>query len=115
MGKDRLERVDSLLRRVIAEGVFRIMQGSGVPPASITITGVECGKDLRDATVRVSVFGEESLKRRAIRELSRNARKFQQEINAQVKLKFTPRLAFRLDRSIEQGDRVLSILEKLEI
>lgn len=114
MSVDRLERIDSLLRRVVAESVFSVMQGDSVPPGSITVTSVKCGKDLRDATVNVSVFGDEALKRAAIVHLSRNARRFQQIINREVKMKFTPRLVFKLDRSLEEGDKVLAILDRLE-
>ena len=38
MSVDRLERVNSLLKRVIAEGVFVVMQGDTVAPGLITIT-----------------------------------------------------------------------------
>ena len=54
MGVDRLERVNSLLKRVIAEGMFQVMQGDSVSPGLFTVTNVHCGKDLRDATVSVS-------------------------------------------------------------
>ena len=114
MSVDRLERVNSLLKRVIAEGVFVVMQGDTVAPGLITITDVHCGKDLRDATVKVSVFGDDALKETAIQHLQHNARRFQQIINREVKMKFTPRLLFQLDRSIEKGDEVLAILDKLE-
>ena len=114
MSVDRLERVNSLLKRVIAEGVFVVMQGDTVVPGLITITDVHCGKDLRDATVKVSVFGDDALKETALQHLQHNARRFQQIINREVKMKFTPRLLFQLDRSIEKGDEVLAILDKLE-
>jgi ribosome-binding factor A len=114
MSVDRLERVNSLLKRVIAEGVFVVMQGDTVAPGLFTITDVHCGKDLRDATVKVSVFGDDALKETALQHLQHNARRFQQIINREVKMKFTPRLLFQLDRSIEKGDEVLAILDKLE-
>ena len=62
MAVDRIERVDSLLKRVIAEAMFSVMQGDTVAPGLITVTDVHCGKDLRDATVKVSVFGDDALK-----------------------------------------------------
>ena len=113
MSVDRLERVNSLLRRVIAEGVFTVMRGDLVSPGCITITGVSCGRDLHDAVVSVSVFGDENLKTVAMRQLRARARRFQELIAREVKMKFTPRLTFRLDRSIEQGDKVLAILDSL--
>ena len=113
MSVDRLERVNSLLRRVIAEGMFQVMQGDTVSPGLITVTGVHCGKDLRDATVSVSVFGDDSLKETALQHIRHHARDFQALINRQVRLKFTPRLTFKLDLSLERGDEVLAILDRL--
>ena len=113
MAVDRLERVNSLLKRVIAESMFSVMQGDSVAPGLITVTGVHCGKDLRDATVSVSVFGDDALKETAMQHLKHNARRFQQIINREVRMKFTPRLTFKLDLSLERGDEVLAILDKL--
>jgi len=113
MGVDRLERVNSLLKRVIAEAMFSVMQGDTVQPGLITVTDVSCGKDLRDATVKVSVFGDDALKKTALQHLKHNARRFQDIINREVRLKFTPRLAFQLDLSLEKGDEVLAILNSL--
>ena len=113
MSVDRLERIYSLLKRVIAEAMFSVMQGDSVQPGLITVTGVSCGKDLRDATVRVSVFGDDALKETAMQHLRHNAKRFQQIINREVKMKFTPRLTFQLDLSLEKGDEVLAIIDKL--
>ena len=113
MAVDRIERVNSLLKRVIAESMFSVMQGDTVQPGLITVTDVACGKDLRDATVKVSVFGDDALKETAMQHLKHNARRFQAIINREVRLKFTPRLTFQLDRSLEKGDAVLAILDKL--
>ena len=115
MAVDRLERINSLLKRVIAESMFSVMQGDSVAAGLLTVTEVACGKDLRDATVKVSVFGDDELKATAIRHLQHHARRFQAIINRQVRLKFTPRLLFQLDLSLEKGDEVLSILSKLDI
>ena len=113
MSVDRLERINSLLKRVIAEAMFSVMQGDSVQPGLITVTGVSCGKDLRDATVRVSVFGDDALKETAMQHLRHNAKRFQQIINREVKMKFAPRLTFQLDLSLEKGDEVLAIIDKL--
>jgi ribosome-binding factor A len=89
------------------------MQTDDVSPGLITVTGVTCGKDLRNATVRVSVFGDEALQKRALGHLVHHEREFQQVVNREVRLKFTPRLIFQLDRSLEKGDAVLAILNNL--
>ncbi len=113
MAVDRLERINSLLKRVIAESMFSVLQGDSVEPGRLTVTQVACGKDLRDATVRVSVFGDEAMKTIALQHLKHHARTFQSIINREVRLKFTPRLTFQLDRSLEKGDEVLALLDKI--
>ena len=114
MSVDRLERVNSLLKRVIGEAMFRVMQTDDVSPGLITVTGVACGKDLRNATVRVSVFGDEALQKRALGHLVHHEREFQQVVNREVRLKFTPQLRFVLDHSLEKGNQTLAIISQLE-
>lgn len=105
--------MNSLLRRVIAESMHSVMQGDSVPPGVFTVTAVRCGRDLRDATVSVSVFGDDALKEKAMARLSRKAPRFQQIINREVRMKFTPRLVFKLDRSLEAGDETIALLDRL--
>ena len=113
MSVDRLERVDSLLKRVIGDAMFRILQTDSVGAGLITVTGVQCARNLRNATVRVSVFGEPEVQRRALAHLIHPTHEFERAINREVRMKFTPQLRFELDHSIEKGDAVLAILDRL--
>ena len=113
-GPTRIERLNELLKRVIAESMHSVMAGDEIAPGLVTITRVECAKDLRDATVNASIFVEDKeVKARAIRHLQHNARRFQAIINRKIKMKWTPRLTFKLDLSLEKGDEVLALLNKL--
>lgn len=114
MGVDRLERVNSLLKRVIGEAMFRVMQHDEINPVMITVTNVACATNLRDATVSVSVFGPPEMKERALQHLVHHARDFQKTVNREVRLKFTPQLHFKLDNSLEKGDHVLAVLDSLD-
>ncbi len=115
MAVDRLERVNSLLKRVIGESVFRVLQGDDINPGTITVTEVACAKNLRNATVKVSVFGEPAEQNRALGHIIRRTHEFERIVNAEVRLKFTPQLRFVLDHSLEKGDHVLAILEGLNV
>ena len=114
MSVDRLSRVNSLLKRVIGDAMFRILLGDDVNPAVITVTGVSCAKNLRNATVRLSIFGEEAEKRRVLSHVIARTHEFERTINSEMRMKFTPQLRFVLDYSIEKGDAVLALLDKLE-
>lgn len=113
MAVDRLERINALLKRVIGESMFRVLQSDDVNPGVITVTGVTCGKDLRNATVRVSVFGDDALRSHVMGRLIRRTHEFERIVNREVRMKFTPQLRFVADRSLEKGDHVLAILDTL--
>jgi ribosome-binding factor A len=113
MSVNRLERVDSLLKRVIGEAMFRILQTDTVGAGLITVTSVQCARNLRNATVKVSVFGEPEVQRRALAHLVHHTHEFERAINREVRMKFTPQLRFELDHSIEKGDAVLALLDRL--
>ncbi len=113
MPVNRLERVNSLLKRVIGDAMFRVLLGDEVSAGLVTVTGVSCGKDLRNATVRISVFGEEPEQRRVLGHIIRHAHEFERIVNREARLKFTPQLRFVLDHSLEKGDHVLAILDTL--
>jgi len=113
MSVDRLERVNALLRREIAEAVPVVMLNEGVDCAAITVTQVRVARNLRNATVSVSILGHDRERQAMIRKLAHRHVAFQRLINRDMKLKYTPVLQFTLDESIEKGDNVLDVLTRL--
>jgi ribosome-binding factor A len=114
MGTPRLVRVNELLKREIAEDIHRNFSQTAFDTGSVTVTRVECASDLRDANVFVSIFGHEEERGRMIGHLNHHRQEIVRLMIKRVKLKYTPRLHFVLDESIEGGDRILSILAEME-
>ena len=114
MGTPRLVRVNELLKREIAENIHRNFSLSDFDTASVTVTRVECAADLRDANVFISIFGHENERDRMIAYLNRHRQEVVRLMIKRVKLKYTPRLHFVLDESIEGGDHILSMLADME-
>lgn len=46
--------------------------------------------------------------------LHRHRREWQRRLGKKLQSKFTPHLTFRLDDSLERGDRILRILQEIE-
>jgi ribosome-binding factor A len=115
MSVDRLERVNALLRRAIGESLYRVFAGDTLDLACITVTNVATSRNLRNATVSVSIFGHDDERGTILRKLANKADEFQSIINHDLTLKYTPRLRFVLDGSIAKGDHVLDILNHLDI
>ncbi|MEA2067725.1 MAG: 30S ribosome-binding factor RbfA [Verrucomicrobiota bacterium] len=114
MGIPRLVRVNELLKREIAEDIHRIYSMSDFDAAALTVTRVECASDLRDANVFVSIFGHEDRRDSMISYLNRHRQEVVRLMIKRVKLKYTPRLHFILDESLEGGDNILSLLAEME-
>ena len=114
MGVPRMLRVNELLKREIAEDLHRHFSMSDFDTASVTVTRVECTPDLRDAQVFVSIFQHEDEREGMIAFLNRHRQEIVRMMVRRVKLKYTPRLHFVLDESIEQGDQILSMLAEME-
>ena len=114
MGTPRLVRVNELLKREIAEDLHLHFSQTAFDMGSVTVTRVECAADLRDANVFISIFGHEDERGRMIGYLNRHRQEIIRMMIKRVKLKYTPRLHFVLDESIEGGDRILSMLAEME-
>ncbi len=113
MSINRLERVNALLLREIADDLFRVLQSDPtIDIAGITVTKVCCAPNLRTADVWVSIRDAEQHPT-WLRRLSKHAKAIQTLINQNLTLRFTPHLRFRLDVGIAKGDRVLDILNHL--
>jgi len=114
MSTDRIVRVNALLRREIAEALFRIMTESNFDLAAVSITHVVASRNLRNARVLVSILGHENDRETMLNVLRRHRAEIQSLINKDLILKYTPCLTFELDTSVEQGDRVLDLLAHLD-
>ncbi len=115
MSVDRMKRVNVLLQREIAAGMYRVLRPGEVDLASITVTEVLASRDLRQAKVMVSVRGHQSKRKRVLSLLRSHRKDFQDYVNQSVVLKYTPRLFFSLDSSIAKGNDVLDTISHIEI
>ncbi len=114
MSVDRLTRVNELLKREIGSLLFRIMNESDFDLSAVTVTRVDTSRNLRSAKVYVSIRDHISERKRMLAMIGRHAPEIQRWINNKINLKYTPRLTFEIDTSIEKGDRVLQVLMNME-
>ena len=106
----RAQRVSDLLREEIAEIVMKKVKDPRL--GFLTITGVTITDDLKIAKVYVSILkGEE---RETTLDILNSAKGFiRGEIAKRVRMKTIPSLEFRIDESIEHGDRIDRLLKDI--
>ena len=111
---DRLERVNALLRRELAEAFFKVLLSEGLDLAAITVTRVETARNLRNARVYLSILGHEHERGTILHKIGKHRVALQRLVNRDLTLKYTPRLEFRIDTSVEKGDHMLDVLAHLD-
>lgn len=108
----RLQRVRELLKREIGEVIRReIPVGEA---GLITVNDVNVSGDLHSATVYIGILGTAEQQRQGMTLLQRHRKRIQGLVGKAVILKYTPQLRFMIDESVEQGNRVLRIIDELE-
>jgi ribosome-binding factor A len=109
---ERMLRVNELLKRELGVLFERLIcpEVNGL----VTVTDVHTATDLRQATVYVSVYGPGISGADVLDLLAKHRRMMQREIAQAVRLKYTPKLSFRLDDELDKADRVWQLLADLE-
>jgi len=114
MTTNRMIRVNELLKREIAEDLYRVVHEQDFDLSAVTVTHVITSTNLRHARVLVSIRGDDATRKNMLNKMLRHRKEIQHRIGRHVKLKYTPHLFFELDESIAEGDRVLHMLDELE-
>lgn len=115
MRVDRLTRINEELRREIGQFLYRSMANeTGFDLGAVTVTHVIISSDLRTARVLVSIRNNLDRREAMLNRLQAHHAEIQADIARKLALKYTPRLTFQLDHSLEDGDRVLGLLATIE-
>jgi len=108
----RQEKLGELIAAELSELLRTRVKDPRVGFASIT--HVEVSGDLRHAKVFVSVMGSPE-ERDATMQGLKNATGFlRHELATRLVLRYMPEIVFKLDKSIEEGSRILDLIHKVE-
>jgi len=106
----RLLRVSELLKRELGTYISKEVDFQNV---LVSVHDVEVAPNLKTARVFIGVIGDQDAMTNVIEKLNHQRVAMQAYIGKRVTMKFTPRLEFLTDDSIERGVRVLSLLEDI--
>lgn len=112
LGMHRNERIAETLREEIVQIVGYELQDPRL--TLVTVTDVRVAEDLRDASVYVTVHGDEREHDEALRALRHAAPYVRKQLGFSLNLKHTPLLHFVRDTVEEQAERVDSLLDEIE-
>jgi ribosome-binding factor A len=107
----RTERVSALIQKEVSEIIIREVKDPRFQ--FITITAVEVSSDLRNATIFYSTVGNSQRLKDCSEALSKASGFIRHRLSQRLYIKFIPRIEFRYDSSMESGQRIEAILDRL--
>ena len=108
----RLLKAAEAIREVVASSILTELRDPRV--RDVTVVGVKVSPDMREATVMVSVMGNESDQNLSLRGLQNAAGFLQSKIAGRIETRYTPRLQFKIDKGVTHSLEVGEILAKIQ-
>lgn len=107
----KVERLEQQIKKELAQIIQFEMKNSN--KGFITITDVRLTNDLSQAKIYVNILGEENDQNKGLDTLE-NAKGFlRSELAKKLTIRKAPEIIFVLDTSLEQGNRIESIIKKI--
>ena len=109
---NRMNSVNSLLRQEISRIVLSKVKDPRLSDLA-TITSVKGSKDLRYATVLVSVMGKPEERSKSVIALNSAAGFIHRLLRTNLNIRIVPKLRFILDDSYDQATHIMGILDTI--
>lgn len=109
---ERIHRINEEVKKALSEIIANDLKDPRMPMLT-SITSVDVARDLKYADVYFSVLGGEKERADAKAALESASGFIRRELSHKVKLRYTPELRFKSDRSIENGVYMSSLIQKI--
>lgn len=106
------ERLAGQLQREITHVIARELRDPRIP-SIVTITRVQLGTDLRNATVFISLMEDQEQRRIIIEAMNKAAPYIQHLVAGRIKIKHFPRIYFKHDDALEHSEHIHKLLEDI--
>jgi ribosome-binding factor A len=110
----RVSRVAELIRREVSQLLLNGIKDDRVGAGMVSVTDVDVAGDLQHAKIFVSIYGTDEARSETMAGLKSATPYVRSELGQRIRLRRTPEVIFLEDRSIERGNRVLSLLNQLK-
>jgi ribosome-binding factor A len=109
----RVARVASLIQQEVSQMLMNGIKDDRVGVGMVSVTNVDVSNDLQHAKIFVSIYGTEAAKAETMAGLKSSTKFVRRELGQRIRLRRTPEVVFYEDRSLELGDRTLSLINQL--
>ena len=107
----RANRVGEQMKKELGEIIGRKIKDPRI--GFVTVTDVQVTGDLQQATVYISVLGDEKQRENTLLGLAKAKGFIRSEIGQRIRLRKTPEILFEFDESIDYGNRIDTLLHQI--
>ncbi len=112
MSYPRVKRLSEEIKKIASTLIRNELKDPRIAPMT-SIIEVDVTRDLRYATIYISVLGNNKQKSSTIEGLEKAKGFMRREIGKKIKVRYTPELIFKLDESIERGVYMYDVITKV--
>lgn len=112
MSSHREGRINEEIKRELT-AIIRELKDPRISSGLVSVLKTDVTKDLKFCKVYVSVLGDDRMKADVKKGLDSAKGYIKREISNRMSLRITPEPVFTIDNSIEEGDKILKIMEKI--
>ena len=108
----RKQKLEAEIQRIVAEAFIKEIKDPRI--GFLTVTEVKLSRDYTSADVGISVIGDDKQKKLSLEGANSAAGYIQHLVGKSIRIRNTPRIRFHLDSSIEEGVRMVGLIEDLD-
>ena len=112
MASYRHERIDEDTAKELTL-IIRTLKDPRIPPF-VSVTSAHVTPDLKYCKAYVSIMGDDTAKKEAMKGLSSAAGFMRRELSKRLRLRITPEITFALDNSLDDAVKINNILKDIE-
>ena len=109
----RVARVAALIKREVSQMLLSEIKDDRVGAGMVSVTDVDVSGDLQHAKIFVSIYGTEEAKMETMAGLESSVNYVRKELGSRMQLRRTPTVKFLQDPSLERGDHMLELLNRI--
>lgn len=112
MAEFRAERLAVLIKEELGAILQKDLKDPRIGFTSIT--NVRVSKDISHAKIYVSIFGDQEQQAATMKGLESAKGFIRTELGKRIRLRYTPEIHFVFDNSLEEGAKVLSLINQMQ-
>jgi len=113
LSENRIRRVAEQIKKDVSQIIRTELKDPRISGIT-SVTGVEVSKDLRYASIYVSIYGDNDEQATTLKILEKASGFVRTEISRRIRLRYVPEISFYLDNSIEYGNHIENIIKSLK-